>query len=280
MVYTKQWDETKPAGSRALSLGDDDIREFKTAIRERLQGGGMYFPSTNDDNAGLFNWIKFIEQSSNPTQEANRGFLFTKDISSVTELFWMDSSGNVFQLTTAGKFLLTNLGGWQARGDLIRGSATGWERYALGTSGKILKSDGTDAVWGDNIQAATQAQMEAASATDVYVSPGRTQYHPGVAKAWIVFNGTGSPAVTASHNMDSSITDHGTGEYTVSFTTDFSSAAYALAGFSTESSALSNCFVTSTTDSVAGTKRITVVKHDGTLTDGTAISLVAYGDQA
>ena len=30
------WDETKPAGSRSPALGDDDIREFKVAIRERL----------------------------------------------------------------------------------------------------------------------------------------------------------------------------------------------------------------------------------------------------
>ena len=30
------WDESKPAGSRRPSLGDDDIREFKRAVRERL----------------------------------------------------------------------------------------------------------------------------------------------------------------------------------------------------------------------------------------------------
>ena len=30
------WDEAKPAGSRDPKLGDDDIREFKRAIRERL----------------------------------------------------------------------------------------------------------------------------------------------------------------------------------------------------------------------------------------------------
>lgn len=280
MVYVKTWDETKPAGSRALSLGDDDIREFKYAIRERLQGGGMYFPDTNDDNAGLFNWIKFIEQSSNPTQETNRGFLFTKDVSGVTELYWMDSAGNVSQLTTAGKFSLSVLGGWQARGDLIRGGASAWERYALGASGKILKSDGTDAVWGDNIQAATQAEMEAASSTTVYASPGRVQYHPGVAKAWCKFAGTGSPAMAVSHNFDSSITDHGTGEYTLSFTTDFSSGDYSLGGFVTESASSHPCFLCSVTASAAGTKRVYCVKHDGTLVDGTEICVEAYGDQA
>jgi hypothetical protein len=145
MAYTKTWDETKPAGSRALNLGDDDIREFKFAIRERLQGGGMYFPSTNDNDAGLFNWVKFIEQGSNPTQEANRGFLFTKDVSGVTELFWMDSGGNVLQLTTAGEIDIANLViASEARGDAIVRDASAWTRKALGASGTFWRSDGTD----------------------------------------------------------------------------------------------------------------------------------------
>lgn len=32
------WDTTKPAGSRAISLGDDDIREFKTDVQTSLRG--------------------------------------------------------------------------------------------------------------------------------------------------------------------------------------------------------------------------------------------------
>lgn len=147
MSYIEVWDESKPAGTRALNLGDDDIREFKRAIRERLAAGGMHFPSTDDSTAGLFDYVKFIEQSANPTVESNRGFLFTKDVSGVTELYWMDSSGNVFQLTNAGKVLLTSLGGYVARGDLIRGGASGWERLALGASATVLRSNGTDAAW-------------------------------------------------------------------------------------------------------------------------------------
>ena len=149
MAYIDIWDETKPAGTRDANLGDDDIREFKRAIRERLQGGGMYFPSTDDADAGLHNYMNMIEQSSNPSSAANRGFLYTKDSGGVTELYYMDSAGTVVQLTVAGKMLLTSLGGWVARGDVIRGGASGWEKLALGVSGKVLKSDGTDAAWSD-----------------------------------------------------------------------------------------------------------------------------------
>jgi len=40
----------------------------------------------------------------------------------------------------------------------------------------------------------------------------------GLAKAWVNFNGTGTVAIRASFNV-SSITDNGTGDYTVNFTT-------------------------------------------------------------
>ena len=47
-----------------------------------------------------------------------------------------------------------------------------------------------------------------------------------VAGAWVVFNGTGTPAIGDSHNV-SSITDNGTGDYTINFTTAFGTANYA-----------------------------------------------------
>lgn len=51
----------------------------------------------------------------------------------------------------------------------------------------------------------------------------------GTAKAWVNFNGTGTVAIRASFNV-SSITDNGTGDYTVNFTTGMADANYAVAG--------------------------------------------------
>ena len=48
---------------------------------------------------------------------------------------------------------------------------------------------------------------------------------PGTAKAWVNFNGTGTVAIRASYNV-SSITDNGTGNYTVNFTTAMVDANY------------------------------------------------------
>jgi nitrogen-specific signal transduction histidine kinase len=47
----------------------------------------------------------------------------------------------------------------------------------------------------------------------------------GAAKAWVNFNGTGTVAIRASFNV-SSITDNGTGDYTVNFTTAMVDANY------------------------------------------------------
>lgn len=46
-------------------------------------------------------------------------------------------------------------------------------------------------------------------------------------RAWVNFNGTGTVAIRASFNV-TSITDNGTGDYTVNFTNAMSSADYAV----------------------------------------------------
>ena len=51
----------------------------------------------------------------------------------------------------------------------------------------------------------------------------------GSAKAWVNFNGTGTVAIRAGFNV-SSITDNGTGDYTVNFTTAMLDANYAFSG--------------------------------------------------
>jgi hypothetical protein len=51
----------------------------------------------------------------------------------------------------------------------------------------------------------------------------------GLCKAWVNFNGTGTVAIRASYNV-SSITDNGTGDYTVNFTTAMADANYSVVG--------------------------------------------------
>lgn len=52
---------------------------------------------------------------------------------------------------------------------------------------------------------------------------------PQAAKAWVNFNGTGTVSIRDSYNV-SSITDNGTGDYTINFTNDLSNVNYAVSG--------------------------------------------------
>ena len=53
-------------------------------------------------------------------------------------------------------------------------------------------------------------------------------------RAWVNFNGTGTVAIRASGNV-SSITDNGTGDYTVNFTTAMPDANYAVSALTSDS---------------------------------------------
>jgi hypothetical protein len=50
-----------------------------------------------------------------------------------------------------------------------------------------------------------------------------------MARAWVNFNGTGTVAIRASGNV-TNITDNGTGNYTVNFTTAMPDASYSICG--------------------------------------------------
>ena len=85
------------------------------------------------------------------------------------------------------------------------------------TTVKIADANVTTAKIGD--AAVTAAKLDSAS-------PGTAPIY--AARAWVNFNGTGTVASRASGNV-SSITDNGTGDYTVNFTTAMSDANYAVA---------------------------------------------------
>jgi hypothetical protein len=95
---------------------------------------------------------------------------------------------------------------------------------ADGTSGQFLTTNGSG-VLSFASSTATQAEMEAGTATGTYVTPALVNFAPGSAKGYIVLD-------TAAANQDSlnvsSVVDNGTGDYTINWDTDFSSANYAV----------------------------------------------------
>lgn len=140
------------------------------------------------------------------------------------------------------------------------------------------KADGT--ALAGNTAAASQAEMEAATSTTVMVTPGRTQYHPGVAKAWLVYNGS-SGSILASSNV-ASVTKNGTGDYTINFTTAFSSANYTVVGtcgYSANAGAFLSVNRFSTATPLQTTSARIECNVPGSRVDPEVVCVSCFGDQ-
>ena len=73
---------------------------------------------------------------------------------------------------------------------------------------------------------ANQAAIEAETNQNTYVPPDLLNFNPGVVKGWVRFQIDAT--VDASRNV-TSVTDTGTGDWTINWATDFSGANYAVA---------------------------------------------------
>jgi hypothetical protein len=158
-------------------------------------------------------------------------------------------------------------------GDIVSGSnlapntvVTGFNSPPSGRSNITI----SNAAAGSN----TNTAVSFYSSTKV-VSPGIAG--PGLCKAWVNFDGTGSVQIRAAYNVNS-ITDNGTGDYTVNFTNAFVDANYsvtaALGGSTILGADLTLTGTTAPTTSAIriGTRRTT----DGTLLDTTYVDVAVF----
>lgn len=100
-----------------------------------------------------------------------------------------------------------------------------------------------------------------------------------VAKAWINFTGTGTITINDSYNV-ASITDNGTGNYTITWSTAFANGSYAVVVSPKQSAANvgTTCAVEYETAIASGSVKIEC-NDSGSLTDPPIISVIAFGDR-
>jgi len=141
------------------------------------------------------------------------------------------------------------------------------------TDNAVTMSDGTNTRWilkgsGDTWQGggATFGDTVTVEGADV---------GKGVAKGWIKFVGSGTIAISASHNV-TSITDDGTGTYDVTWATDFSSADYSVTLGCANSVLIYEGFSAAPT---AGITEIVTKNESFSAVDGARIYCTAHGDQ-
>lgn len=120
---------------------------------------------------------------------------------------------------------------------------------------------------------ATQAQMEAVDSAEILVTPFRQHFHPGHSKAWcyVTVSG-GTPTLQTGYNV-TSITDNGVGDFTVVFTTAFSSGNFGVAITSDGDAQIGYVVTRATTDC-----RIRIKNLSNALVDPAAFNVVFHGD--
>jgi len=94
-------------------------------------------------------------------------------------------------------------------------------------------------------------------------------------RAWVNFNGTGTVAIRASGNV-SSITDNGTGDYTVNFTTALVDANYTVCGQGSAVGTDGRTQFEGTTVRTASAYRVYSTNSAAAVTDGTYVNIAVF----
>jgi hypothetical protein len=95
-------------------------------------------------------------------------------------------------------------------------------------------------------------------------------------RAWVNFNGTGTVAIRASGNV-SSITDNGTGDYTVNFTTAMPDANSSVAGCAAETTAVGGVQRVFTLDTLSNSNtRVFTSSYDSFLGDAQIVCVSVF----
>lgn len=96
-------------------------------------------------------------------------------------------------------------------------------------------------------------------------------------RAWVNFNGTGTVAIRASGNV-SSITDNGTGDYTVNFTTAMPDANYSFGSICSSTAGASGYVarINNTSHVAAGSLRLTIVDPTVAISDAIIVGVSVF----
>lgn len=186
-------------------------------------------------------------------------------------------------ISTAGKVNTTALTTTsQAAGDILYNNGSGWVRLAKGTANYFLHTNAT-ATAPEWVAFASAAEVLTGTDATKPVTASTVIGHQGVAKGWVMADGSGAESLLDSYNTDS-ISDAGNGNYTITWTTDFGSANYAvvaMAGLNGTTHSFSTVLNDTATNPAAGTVKISNFDptNGNAATEADRLCVIAIGDR-
>ncbi len=254
-VFNKTYDIATPSGDDSPSFADDEMRLTKAALQERLAVEHRFALTGTEVSAADTGEHTDITTDSivNAGTMTNAGTLdVTGDLAVNTDKFKVTAaSGNT---SVAGTLdVVGNI------------DPTSYET----TNGGFLDEDNLASDAADKV--ASQQSIKAYVDTEITAIS---------VKAWVTFDGSNAdPDSTKTGFNITSITDNGTGDYTINWDTDFASAAYAVvvtAGDTGAGGAPKNARIRVQS---AGSVRVIIsdLSHDPV--DAAIINVIAIGTQ-
>jgi len=262
------YDTETPPDGEPPGLGDDRIREKAAAWQERMNVD-HYLPLTgtqvSDAAAGQHRQIEFYGPIDTPTAATNKGWVYTKDVNSVVEFYWLDESDNELQLTSYGqlKVVTASIADANVTTAKIADSAVTFAK--LGCA-----KDEDDMVSDSNVHIPTQQSVKKYVDDQI---PAATS----AAKAWVQFNSSGTIQGTG-YNV-ASVARNSTGNYTITWDTDFANDDYVVIAVGLGVPSVANEAVVWVNSVAVGSCVVKCSKgYDATLKD-LGMSIVAFGTQ-
>ena len=218
----------------------------------------LSYAVTNPQDLALF--INNVRQNPNDAYTVSNTTLTLSSSITGSDTMYAVFLGRAVETVAPALSSVTNdmLAGSIANAKLANSSVTvNGTSIALGASGSVAPSDNS----------ITMAKLST-SATEA------DNVKQRVAKVWVKFNGTGTPAIDDDFNV-SSIGDGGTGIFTVNFSSNLGNANYALAGsVGGNSGRILGAEGTYSTSAVS----VRVNDFNGNLSDETRNSVIIFGD--
>ncbi|WP_164938662.1 glycosyl hydrolase family 28-related protein [Bradyrhizobium guangdongense] len=187
---------------------------------------------------------------------------------------WAAATGGAYPIKTSTTKLAFNPSSGTLAATVFSGS--GASLTALNASNL-----GSGTVPSARLGYAAKTDMQTPSSSTLLVPPAQVQNHPGTAKFFARFDGkTGSTCTLKDSYNVASCTRNGTGDYTLTFTTAFADANYAVTGTATNTGTnLGFVYVSSLANVTAGSVRFLCVSPSIVGQDCDFVSVAGYGPQ-